>query len=158
MKITRLILTQKGFTLLELLLVMVVIAAIAGIGVTTFNSYSKNQAFSQAVFDFVNTLNTAKARAYSQVVPSGCISLEAYSVSFTSNSYSMNVVCSGVSTVVKTTNFPGSAISITTTPRTITFSVLTGGVIGNGSVVFSGYGGAYTKTVNISPVGVISAP
>ncbi len=171
MKITRFILAQKGFTLLELLLVMVVIAAVAGIGVTTFNSYSKNQAFSQAVFNFVNTLNTAKARAYSQVKPdsipacNGSATLDGYYVIPDLvppyRNYFLGVQCSGGRAMISQFTLPAE-ISFQPTsgtpPSTTTeifFHVLTGGVSGPGVIVLTDSSGLIKK-VTVSNVGVIS--
>jgi prepilin-type N-terminal cleavage/methylation domain-containing protein len=155
MKISNFIKSQKAFTLIELLVVVAVIGMMSVIGVASFISYNKNQTLQQAVSDFVNTLNTAKSKAYSQTKTSSCSgSLDGYSVRIVNNSYSLYIVCSGVSSQLTT---PPVLANITIAPNeNIFFQVITGGVTGNGNVVFTQVGGN-SKTVKISSVGVITA-
>ena len=158
-------LSQNGFTLLELIVVFTVIAILSTVGLASFVNYSRAQVLQQAYSDLLNTLNTAKSNAFSQVKPPQCASytLEGYSVSINTStwkSYSLNAICSGNKFVVSTTNLKdvtinNSAASPPTTipgnPPTVFFSLLTGGVIGAGNIVLSGNGN--TKTITITNVG-----
>ncbi len=155
----------RGFTLIELIVVFSVIAVLSTIGVASFVSYSRAQTLKQATNDFITVLNTAKSRASAQVKPSSqCLSsrvLQGYSVTvnISGRAYSLNIICSGVTTVLSTLTLPTGVTfnSATATPPTTTtnivFSVLTGGVTGTGDVVLNAYGA--TKTVTINSVGGI---
>ena len=155
----------RGFTLIELIVVFSVIAILSTVGVASFVSYSKAQTLQQARNDFVTILNTAKSRSSAQVKPSSqCLSnrvLEGYSVTINipARTYSLNIVCSGIATVLSTATLPTNVTfnAATDTPPTTTtnivFSVLTGGVTGTGSVVLNAYNA--TRTVTINSVGGI---
>ncbi len=156
---------KKGFTLIELIVVFSVIAILSTIGVASFVSYSRAQTLQQATNDFVNVLNTAKARSVSQIKPSQCNSastLDGYVVivNIAGNSYTLNVICSGTTTPLSqpftlpaNVSFNSATGIPPTTTTSILFSVLTGGVIGTGNIVLSSYG--QTKTATVTSVGGI---
>lgn len=155
---------NKGFTLIELIVVFSVMAVLSTVGIASFSSYSRAQVLQQATNDLVNTLNTAKVRAGSQTKPSQCLSasvLQGYSVTINiaARTYSLNVVCSGTSIVLSTSVLPvnvafnQSTGTPPTTTTSVTYPVLTGGVKGSGNIVLSSYN--QTKTITICPVGGI---
>ncbi|HYM65199.1 MAG TPA: prepilin-type N-terminal cleavage/methylation domain-containing protein [Candidatus Sulfotelmatobacter sp.] len=156
--------SKKGFTLLELIVVFTVIAILSTVGLASFVNYSKTETLKQAQNDLINTLNTAKSDAFSQIKPVQCVSytLNGYSVTINTStwrSYSLNVICSGNTFTLSTKTLP-SGVSFNTgsgTPPTtstnIYFSLLTSGVIGEGDIVLSGNGS--TKTVTVTSVGGI---
>lgn len=159
---------NKGFTIIELIVVFSVIAILSTIGVASFVSYSRSQTLVQATNDFVNILNTAKARSAAQIKPSQCNSastLDGYgvSVNIVPRTYVLNVICSGITTTLSTLTLPVNVSfnSATGNPPTTTtsifFSVLTGGVTGAGNVVLSypSDSGILPKTVTVTPVGGI---
>ena len=160
---------SKGFTLIELIVVFSIIAIISTIGVAAFVGYSRTQTLNQAAFDLSTTLNTAKAKASSQIKPSvsqcsGANVLNGYSVTLDTvsnpNTYSINVVCSG-GTVVLTN--PDGTPQTTSLPKSITFAagsitnvffpIFTSAVTGTGNIVLSGF--SQTKTLTINSSGVI---
>ncbi len=156
---------NRGFTLIELIVVFSVMAVLSVVGIASFASYSRAQVLQQATNDFVNVLNTAKTRAASQIKPVQCLStsvLQGYRVTLniTSRTYSINVICSGTVSSLSTTTLPvnvsfnQATANPPTTTTSITYPVLTGGVNGNGDIVLSSF--SKTKTVKISPVGGIS--
>lgn len=154
-----------GFTMIELIVVFSVMGVLSTIGLASFVSYSRSQVLQQATNDFTTFINSAKTRAASQVKPSTqCTSLsilQSYSVTINivARTYSLNVTCSGNSTVLQTTTLPqnvsfnSATASPPTTTTNIIFPVLTGGVNGSGNVVISSY--SLIKTVTVSPVGGI---
>ena len=163
---------DKGFTLIELIVVFSVIAIISTIGVAAFVGYSKTQTLNQAAYDLSTTLNTAKSKASSQVKPSvsqcnGSNVLNGYSVTLNlianPNSYSLVVVCSGGPSTISTTPLPpgtafnnGSGTPPTTipgSPPTVFFPIFTSAVTGTGNIVISGF--SQTKTISINSSGVI---
>lgn len=158
---------SKGFTLIELIVVFSVIATLSVVGIASFVSYSRAQTLQQATNDFIGVLNSAKARSASQVKPTptcpSSSTLQGYSVTVTltgnANTYALNVICSGVTTIISTHTLPNGVTfnlatsSPPTTTTNIRFSILTGGVTGTGNVVLYSYGS--TKTVTINSVGGI---
>ena len=153
----------QGFTLLELVIVMAVIGILASLGVVSFVKYSNSQALSAAASDLANTLNVAKARSLSQVKPSACNSIDGYEVRICgllgstcispSVSFELDVKCGGsvVAPSITTKKLPTDInFDVTTTSKSFFFPVLTGGVIGSGTVVLSGYGRTKNVTVSLS--------
>ena len=61
---------EKGFTLIELMVVFSILAVLSTIGVAAFVSFSRTQTLNAAASDIKSMLNLAKSRAYSQVKPS----------------------------------------------------------------------------------------
>lgn len=92
---------QKGFTLLELLLVIAMISIFSVIGVAAFVIYNRNQVVNNAVLEVVTALNTAKSSASSQVKSnitvggSACdtTSLVGYSVQFVGRDITVEAIC-----------------------------------------------------------------
>jgi len=144
---------QKGFTLLELIIVFTVIALLSTVGVASFVDYSRVQIIQTAASNLESTLNMAKSRALSQTKPSGCNGiLQGYEVVLDTvsnpNSYAIWAICPGVSidpvnpfSATNKTVLP-SSISFDTTNTTtysIFFPIITSGVRGAGNIVLKGY-------------------
>lgn len=158
-------LRNKGFTLIELIVVFSVIAIISTIGVAAFVGYSRTQTLNQASIDLSTYLSTAKSRASSQIKPAAqCTSstaLDGYSVSINivASSYSLNVVCSGSTFALTTVKLPTGVTfnSATDTPPTTTanvfFAILNSSVTGTGNIVLSGF--SQTKIITVNSLGVI---
>jgi prepilin-type N-terminal cleavage/methylation domain-containing protein len=152
---------QKGFTLIELIVVFTVMAILATIGTASLVSYSRTQTLNQATSDLVQTLNTAKSLSASQVKTinknnsgsKGCITndqiLNGYGVMFSvdqSNpslkkySYSLYVQCIGsngtplpiVADSLWWIKLPNDVAITSTTNMTVFFPVLSGGIITTG--------------------------
>ena len=153
-------LNQKGFTIIELIVVFSIIAVLSVIGVAVFVNYGRIQILESASSDLSSALLVAKSRAISQV-NTVCKDkeqiLNGYQVVlFTSeNRYELQVVCS--------TNFT-YRISSTTLPKNVTFSpfptsasfffqVISSGVAGSGTISLSAYGNV--KIITVDPIGGI---
>lgn len=73
--------SQRGFTLIELVVVFTTIAILSTIGIASFVSYSRSQELNQTTSDLVQALNTAKSMSAAQLKtlnkngsgPKGCI-------------------------------------------------------------------------------------
>ncbi|MEK7450905.1 MAG: prepilin-type N-terminal cleavage/methylation domain-containing protein [Patescibacteria group bacterium] len=159
-----------GFTLIELVVAFSVIALLSTVGIASFVNYSRSQALTVSAKDLVNTLNLAKSRSLSQVLPSQCSgqSLVGYEVRLCISTqscasginYELNVVCSGsIYSAIETKNLPVNINfdTVKTTTTSFIFPVLTGGVKmngGDGTIVLSGYYGQ-EKIITVSNSGII---
>jgi len=152
-------LTNKyGFTLIELVVVFSIMAVLATVGVASFVSYSRQQTLQQAANDLVATLNSAKAKAVSQVKPVPCVTalkgLGAYRVQILANSYRLDAICSGTTYTITTTPLPGGVtFDSSTTISAVSFSVISGGITGSGIIVLRE--GVLTKTITVTQGGLI---
>lgn len=87
--------TQRGFTIIELLVVFSLMSIVSGIGLVSFGDYSRRQVVAQTAGDLKQALDTARFNALSNVKPSSCGSseqLDSYTLKFC---YSGN--CVGIS-------------------------------------------------------------
>lgn len=152
---------QRGFTLIELIVVLSILAILSTLGIAAFINYSRIQALNAAASDFETTLKTAKSRAQSQVKPASCAgqSLDGYAVAIcttgspclrTEYNYELHAVCGGNRYFIEGKRIASSNISLRVdfSVNSFTFSVLTGGVNFGGSslsglrivrVTFTGY-------------------
>lgn len=161
--------SKKGFTLLELLVVFVIIAIISTVSLAAFVSYNKIQTVKSAAFDVISLLQDAKSRTQSQVKPSivACNSntLDGYEVRIcgltgslcnTQNTYELYVRCGNLTSKLSTKTLPTNVAfdSATTTSTQYIFKVLSGGVDGAGSIGITGYGN--TLKVTVTQQGAIS--
>lgn len=150
---------QLGFTLIELAVVISILAILTTVGLAAFVSYSRTQTIASAASDLSTILNLAKSRSFSQVKPEQCVnqSLDGYKVLIflSSNSYEMDAVCSGNVYKIKSVNLPQNVVfsSDATTSTSFFFPVISGGVLGSGSVVLSGFG--QTRTITVDLVGTV---
>lgn len=87
---------QKGFTIIELLVVFSVISIIAGIGFATFSSYSDSQKLSGSIKTLESSIDDAKNSALSNVKPKTTRGGQVIACTQSVNSYEINL-CSDVS-------------------------------------------------------------
>lgn len=145
---------SRGFTLIEISVVISVLAILSTLGIASFVSFSHKQELSSTVYELSTTINLAKSRAFSQVKPAQCanLPLDGYKIVITPpNSYQMDAVCGGYSFNIKSVTMPKNITS--TTYASFFFPVITGGVTGAGTVALTGYG--QTKTVTVDSLGNI---
>lgn len=126
-----------GFTLIELIVAISVIAILSTLGIAAFVDYSRRQELENATKDIVETLNLAKSRAQSQVKPvagkcdpSFGYVLKGHKVIFKSKEYRISAVCGDdthdfdANEEIKTTS---SNITISNDPAdNILFEVISG--------------------------------
>lgn len=149
---------QKGFTLVELIVVFAIIATLSMAGVAAFVDYSRAQAVQNASLDFATVLQTAKSRAQSQVrqtqgVCVGASPLDGYRVIVVSNqTYRIESVFGGnaCSQPLETKTLAPN-VTFQTAGNAFLFRVLSGLVDGASAtgtrVVVVGYGKSKGVTV-----------
>ena len=153
----------RGFTLIELMVVLSVTAVLGTLGIAGFTTYNQIQILQTSTSDVVSVLNLAKSRSQSQVKPSALCSssgsLDGYKVEILApKNYTLYLRCneSGSPTdrqvdekakiLPQDLNF-GSNVSFF-------FPVRKGGVQTSGQVVISGFG--RSKTIVVNSLGGVS--
>lgn len=156
---------QKGFTLIEIIVVFAIISILSTIAIGSFVSYNKTQNVQIAVSEFSATLALARSRALSQVKPQQCtpLVLNGYKVtlSLTDNKYYLWATCSDTDFQIQVTSLPKNVIfdGARTTSLSFYFSVITNGVsfdqanAQSASISITGYGN--TKTITVDRIGAI---
>lgn len=158
---------KNGFTLIELMVVVTVIAVVSTVTVASFVSYSKQSALKQASLDVVSVLRDAKYRTQAQIKPLACGGiLQGYRVDIcgltsstcpTVDTYTLTLVCSSGNSTLVTKKLPSNIhfSNTGTTSVSYLFKVLTNGVIGAGVIAVSGYG-SDTGTVTVGSGGTFT--
>ena len=148
---------QRGFTLIELMVVLSVTAVLGTLGVAGFINYNQVQVLQSSANDVATMLNLAKSRSQSQIKPTSLCptqSLDGYKLIIAADSegkyrkYTLYIRCSGADIKVSQQD--------KTLPSDLTFSsypsflfpVVKGGVQTADQVVISGYGRSKTIIVN----------
>lgn len=149
---------SSGFTLIEISIVISVLAVLTTGGLAAFVNYSRTQSLQSAAYDLRTTLNLAKSRSFSQVKPEQCLnqSIDGYKVVIfqASNAYELDAVCAGNIYKLSSGTFPTNVVvGSGSTSLSFFFPVISGGVIGSGSVVLSGFG--QTRTITVDSIGII---
>ena len=158
---------EKGFTLLELMVVMGIIALIATATSVTFGNFARTQNINIAFDNVQSALAEAKSKSQSQVVVNCDEStgiLVGYEVDFdiASSQYSLEEVCNEdpanppVEYLIKTTRLPSGIVFDSGTSSSIRFLVLTGGSSGGGIVNITNDEGEISQSIEVSTSGVIS--
>lgn len=142
--------TRRGFTLIELMVVLSVTAVLGTLGIAGFVIYNQIQVLQSATSDVVTVLNLAKSRAQSQIKPSGCTGdLSGYNVVIaTPRTYTLYVRCS-LSPDIKIGQDKLLPASLSfELSKSFFFPIQTGGVEEDGQIVILGYGREKTITIN----------
>lgn len=134
----RIFLPHSGFTMVELLIVISIMAIFTGIGLIGLKSYTDQRSVSLAASEFATAVRLAKSRAQSQVKPDSgnCanLPLEGYRLQLSTNSageataYSIYPLCGGQNGgIVRQADFPTS-LTVIPTHTKITFRTVDGTV------------------------------
>jgi prepilin-type N-terminal cleavage/methylation domain-containing protein len=149
--------TEKGFTLIELMVVLSITAVLGTLGIAGFTTYNQIQVLQAATSDVVSVLNLAKSRSQSQIKPSALCSssgsLDGYKVEIlTPKNYTLFLRCKELgSSVDRRVNEETKALPTDlnfASSVSFFFPVQIGGVQTAGQIVISGYGRSKTITVN----------
>ena len=149
--------TRKGFTLIELIVVISVAAILSVIGIAAFVSYNQTQSLNTAAADIASMFSLAKSRAASQAKPSACSSqtLSGYQILIVidDKTYELNAICPPVTSLILRNTLPNPITFSSADPTTYFFPVLIGGLSASGTrtIVLSGFG--KTKTITVDSLG-----
>ena len=152
--------SQKGFTLVELLVVFTIMSMITAMSIITFSSYNRTQIFKTTVSDVTDSLNLVRSRAISRVKPSVCGTkpLQGYEFWYpvppASNYYRISVLCGGTYNILYRVSLPANVTFTTPSGTTTFFNVSTGTVSTPTTITLSGYG--KTATISVGQTGVVS--
>lgn len=119
-----------GFTLIEILIAISIVALVGGLVLANYTRYNKNQQLKQAALTLKSNLRLAQSKATTGQKPRlGCTELLGYQVTFSSSSsYSTQAVCTeGPSGEAISVSLP-TGIQFSSIPNPITFGVLTRGI------------------------------
>lgn len=151
---------RRGYTLIELIVVITIIGLLVGASIAGFNTLNKRQTLISSGKEVISLMRTAQQRAVSGIKPAGvCDRLMGYSVKGTINgsSYTLNYVClvngNLVTTQIRSYQL-GQGVTFLST-FTVQFNVQTGGAggdLGDLQIKTS----AYTFTFNVNASGDIS--
>jgi len=151
---------NKGFTVIEIVVVFAITAVLATIGIASFVTYNQTQTLANAESEVRSTLNLAKSRSISQTKPPQCATqvLNGYriNISLSSRSYTLEAICNGLPQNPQTKVLhPDLRFDSGTNPLSFFFPVIVGGVqIQNqGRIVITGYN--QSRTITIDPTGTI---
>jgi prepilin-type N-terminal cleavage/methylation domain-containing protein len=108
---------KKGFSLIETIVVVSIIALFTGIGITKFNDFSEEKRLDTEVKDLVDALDSARAKTVAQElsgVNTASCNFEGYTlrIDSTAKKYTLQVRCPEIVTTNFSHTFP-TAIQIT---------------------------------------------
>lgn len=153
---------MKGFTLIEMVVALSITAIIFGLGLTTYQNFSKKQTVEQAALNLKADLHLTKDKALSGQKPNGWCNgagetLSGWRLNLGEFGYNILPVCSGGPApdgiVVKTISFPVGVTSNVTAQ--ILFKVLSQGVDSGYTIVLSDASGN-NQTISINNSGLIN--
>ncbi len=157
---------RKGFTLIELMVVISITAVLGTLGIAGFTNYNQAQVLQTSSNEVVTMLNLAKSRAQSQVkIGTNCSNqnypLNSYEVAIAANSYSLVTHCSsGLSNLSDTISSKILPASISfdlvkTSPASYLFPVSKGGVTTGGQIAIKDNRNNY-KYITVNSLGGVS--
>lgn len=153
---------RRGFTLIEMVVALSITTIVFGLGLVTYQNFSKKQTVEQAALNLKADLHLTKDKALSGQKPTGwCFgpgeTLSGWRLDLTTFGYEILPVCSGGSSpngvVIKTISFPTGVTSNATDQ--ILFKVLSQGVNSGYTIVLSDVSGN-SQTISINNSGLIN--
>lgn len=151
------LLSESGFTLVELLTVFALIGILTAIGMASYSSYNASQVVKSSESNVATALNAANSEAISQVIPSSCGNnvLTGYQVDITVNgsSYTLSAICGGKQ-VVDTYTLPPQVTFASGSTASTFFNVSSGTAANVATILITGYG--TTKTITVGQEGSVT--
>lgn len=140
---------NSGFSLVELLIVLALFVMLSTGAVATYRAFYQRQQVLQSAKALQDSMRLAQKKARVGEKPPGCVTLNGYMVSATTNSTSVTLTadCSDADYVVTTATLVGNARLVSN--LNMTFRVITGGVLNPGTVQLRYNTYTYAFDVNI---------
>lgn len=139
---------KKGYTLIELILVVSVLILIASFGIARYNEFNERQNVQQTADTFISNLRLVGAKALAVDKPQGCTMLVGWTVEFGLDRYTMYAECKPEGIIDNSrvaVDLPGF-VTLNYTNGTITYFALGKGTSADQTVQFVG------RTVTVSVV------
>lgn len=149
---------RKAFTIIELLVVMALIALLAGSGAAISLSSGRKKAVEGAAEDLASAMRQARDYAQAGKKDASCVALlDGWQVVVDSSGYTVQGKCGGTYFGNPKKNF-SNGVSATAGTGTVFFNPLSLGtnITGNLTITLSASG--YTKTVIVTQNGEVSVP
>lgn len=118
------VMSNKGYTLIELLVGISIVAVIFGVGFISYREFSRRQSLTGITKQLVGDLRLAQQLALTGQKPTDqtCTTLVGYMISRTSStSYDLIAGCSNANRIIKTVDMPADT---TISAGSVTFKVL----------------------------------
>jgi Tfp pilus assembly protein FimT len=148
---------QKGFTIIEILIVFTFIAVLTVLGIAAYSSYTSTQQVQSGAADVATMLNTAKNQSLSQVIPTSCgvTPVTGYRVDITvgGGQFVFSAIC-GLPQTVTTSNLPPRVTFAAGSTASVFFPISTGMPTTGASITVTGYG--KSKVISVSQTGAIA--
>lgn len=106
---------NAGFTLIELVVVISIIALMTGLSIATYNNFNLEQKLTTDAKKLVDTLDLARKRTLSaDLAQNTCDNFNGYSVTVAANAVTTSICCSGSCTAVNSYSFQQGIDAATT--------------------------------------------
>lgn len=148
---------ERGFTFIELIIVVAIIALVSGGGVATFLNLRDRRAILADARLVENTLRTAQSKALGGEKPSDCdgVSLTGWQVRFGGSTVYLSAVCPGGTPTELEFPMASSTLQASVTP--VVFGVVKGGATIS-TIDVCQIGGSIHYRLNVNRAGAINAP
>lgn len=116
---------KKGYSLIELILVVGVIVLTTAFGIARYNEFNERQSVQQSADTFISNLRLIQAKALSGDKPDDCMTLIGWTVEFALKSYTMYAQCSNgiIESSRVTVDLPGN-VNLSPSSGSITYFAL----------------------------------
>jgi len=146
--------SNLGFTIVELLIILSLIALLFTLGMAQYNRFNRSQCLNRAKDELISNLRLAQGKAMAAEKPSSCTeTLSGHKLKFTDNqNYKIVAVCGEEIDIKTDVAFPDGVIK-QAGPNEIFFKVLNQGIESDVTLTLSGFG--ETKTITVNTAGEI---
>ena len=148
---------MKGYTLVEILVVVSIIGLLFSFGFVNFREYSRRQQLKNAATALSGNLRMAQEKALSGEVPAGCVGLKSYGVKINATDYRILARCASDIQIGRVNLVAVTAAAVP--QSTVSFKVLGSGTdipVGSQMVItLTQTETGQTTTVTVTPGGEI---